>query len=69
MNHYTLRAGVAVQDEHAGVLIDSVGNYVAKTRDDPRSLALLLRMIADQIESDAASVGLTPTNPEPMEAP
>ncbi|MGP4916212.1 hypothetical protein ACTXJ9_10975 [Brachybacterium tyrofermentans] len=64
MNHYTLRAGVALQDEHAGVMIDSVGNYVAKTRSDPRSLALLLRMIADQIESDAASVDLTPTNPE-----
>lgn len=64
MNHYTLRAGVALQDEHAGVLIDSVGNYIAKTRDDPRSLALLLRMIADQIESDVTEVGLTPTNPE-----
>ena len=49
---YVLRGGVYLIDEHAGVLIDSAGNFSAKTRGNPRSLAAVLRMIADEIETD-----------------
>ncbi|WP_156759543.1 hypothetical protein [Microbacterium karelineae] len=49
---YVLRGGAYLLDEHAGVLIDSAGNYSAKTRGDPRSLVALLRSIADDIADD-----------------
>jgi hypothetical protein len=47
---YVRRGGAYLLNEHAGILIDSAGNYSAKTRGNPRSLALLLRCIADDIE-------------------
>lgn len=50
---FVMRGGAYLLDEHAGVLIDSAGNYSAKTRGNPRSLALLLRAIADDIEDTA----------------
>lgn len=49
---YVLRGGAYLLDEHAGVLVDSSGNYSAKTKGAPRSLAILLRAIADDIEDD-----------------
>lgn len=49
---YVLRGGAYLLDEHAGVLIDSAGNFSAKTRGNPRALAVLLRAIADEIEDD-----------------
>ena len=49
---YVLRGGAYLLDEQAGVLIDSAGNFSAKTKGDPRSLAVLLRAIADDIEDD-----------------
>lgn len=51
---YVLRGGVYLQDEHAGVLIDSVGNFSAKTKGSPRSLAVLLKAIAEDIDDDVA---------------
>ena len=58
---FVLRGGAYLLDEHAGVLIDSAGNYSAKTRGNPRSLSLLLRAIADDIDDAAdSSVGSTP---------
>lgn len=50
---FVLRGGAHLLDEHAGVLIDSAGNYSAKTRGNPFSLALLLRAIAEDIEDSA----------------
>lgn len=50
---FVMRGGAYLLDEHAGVLIDSAGNYSAKTRGNPRSLAFLLRAIADDIEDTA----------------
>lgn len=47
---WILRGGAYLVDEHAGVIIDSAGNYSVKTRGNPASLALLLRAIADDIE-------------------
>lgn len=52
---YVLRGGVYLQDEYCGVLIDSSGNYSAKTRGDPRGLAVLLRAIAEDIDMDLES--------------
>lgn len=49
---YVLRGGVYLLDEHAGVMIDSSGNFAAKTLGNPRSLAVLLRAIAEAIEED-----------------
>lgn len=49
---YTYRTSPALLDEHAGVLIDSAGNVVAKTNGDPRSLATMLRLIARAIEEE-----------------
>ncbi len=49
---YVLRGGVYLLDEHSGVLIDSAGNFSAKTRGNPRALAAILRMVADEIEAD-----------------
>lgn len=57
---FVMRGGAYLLDEHAGVLIDSAGNYSAKTRGNPRSLAFLLRAIADDIE-DAVEVRSTDT--------
>ncbi len=51
---YVLRGGVYLLDEHAGVLIDSAGNFSAKTKGNPRSLAVLLKAIAESIEDDVA---------------
>lgn len=47
---YVRRGGVYLIDEHAGVMIDSAGNFLAKTRGNPRALAAMLRLIADDIE-------------------
>jgi hypothetical protein len=52
---FVLRGGAYLLDEHAGVLIDSAGNYSAKTRGNPRSLAVLLRAVADDIEESEGS--------------
>lgn len=41
------------QDDHAVVLIDSVGNFEVKTNGDPRALAAILRLIADDITQEA----------------
>ncbi|WP_336991055.1 hypothetical protein [Leucobacter sp. VD1] len=49
---YVLRGGAYLLDEYAGVLIDSAGNYSAKTRGDRRALAVLLKSIAEDIEED-----------------
>lgn len=49
---YVLRGGAYLLDEHAGVLFDSAGNYSAKTRGNPMSLAALLRAVADDIEEN-----------------
>lgn len=49
---YVLRGGAYLLDEHAGVLIDSAGNFSTKTKGDPRALAVLLRAIAEDIEDD-----------------
>lgn len=49
---YVLRGGAYLLDEYAGVLIDSAGNFAAKTRGNPISLAILLRSIADDIENE-----------------
>ncbi len=53
---YVFRGGVYLLDEHAGVLIDSVGNFSAKTKGNPRSLAVLLKAIAEAIEDDVEAV-------------
>lgn len=53
---YVLRGGVYLLDEHAGVLIDSAGNFSAKTKGNPRSLAVLLKAIAEDIEYDVEMV-------------
>lgn len=47
---YVRRGGVYLLDQHAGVVIDSSGNFVAKTRGEPRALAAMLRLIAADIE-------------------
>ncbi len=52
---YVLRGGVYLLDEHAGVLVDSAGNFSAKTKGDPRALVVLLRAIADAIADDLES--------------
>ncbi|MEW1705989.1 hypothetical protein AB0230_02000 [Microbacterium sp. NPDC089190] len=61
---YARRGGAYLLDDHAGVLIDSAGNYSAKTRGNPHSLATLLRSIADDIDSDQR---LAITVPAPLE--
>ena len=53
---YVLRGGAYLLDEHAGVLIDSAGNFSAKTKGNPRSLAVLLKAIAEAIEDDVELV-------------
>jgi hypothetical protein len=53
---YVLRGGVYLLDEHAGVLIDSAGNFSAKTKGNPRSLAVLLKAIAEAVEDDVELV-------------
>lgn len=50
---YVRRGGVYLIDDHAGVMIDSAGNFVAKTRGEPRALAAMLRLIADDLEEGA----------------
>lgn len=50
---YVRRGGVYLLDEHAGVMIDSAGNFVAKTRGEPRAMAAMLRLIAADIEEGA----------------
>lgn len=50
---YVRRGGVYLLDEHAGVMIDSAGNFVAKTRGGPRAMAAMLRLIAADIEESA----------------
>lgn len=47
---FVLRGGAYLLDEHSGVMIDSAGNYSAKTRGKPLSLVVMLRAIADDIE-------------------
>ena len=61
---FVMRGGAYLLDEHAGVLIDSAGNYSAKTRGNPRSLAFLLRAIADDIEDTADARSIDTTNNE-----
>jgi|GEM_PF-6235263 len=56
---YVLRSGPYLLDEHAGVMIDSSGNYSAKTRGNALALVVLLRAIADDIEDDI-ELGLKP---------
>jgi hypothetical protein len=51
---YVLRGGAYLLDEQAGVLVDSAGNFSAKTKGDPRSLVVMLRAIAEDIEDDVA---------------
>lgn len=48
---YVRRGGVYLVDDHAGVMIDSAGNFLAKTRGEPRALAAMLRLIADDIDT------------------
>lgn len=54
---YVLRGGAYLLDEHTGVLVDSAGNYSAKTRGNPLSLVVMLRAIADDIGEDVAREG------------
>ena len=61
---FVLRGGAYLLDEHAGVLIDSAGNYSAKTRGNPLSLAFLLRAIADDIVTAAEVRSTDTTNHE-----
>lgn len=54
---YVLRGGVYLLDEFAGVLIDSAGNFSAKTRGNPLGLAVVLEAIAESIREDVAEEG------------
>lgn len=65
---YILRGGAYLLDEHAGVLIDSTGNFAAKTRGDPRSLAILLRAIADDIDDEQGGSTPAPSHHEALAA-
>lgn len=47
---FIIRGGAYLLDEHAGVFIDSAGNYTAKTRGDPRAMSTILRSIADDLD-------------------
>lgn len=58
---FALRGGAYLIDEHAGVMIDSAGNYSAKTRGGPAALAILLESIAEDVREAAALDGA----PEP----
>lgn len=53
---FVLRGGAYLFDDHSGVLIDSAGNYSAKTRGNPRSLAFMLRSIADDIDENVEGI-------------
>lgn len=53
---FVARGGAYLLDEQAGVLIDSAGNFSAKTKGDPRALVVLLRSIAEYIEGEIAEV-------------
>lgn len=48
---YVLRSGF-VGPLHHGVHVDEAGNFEVMTRGTPRALAAMLRLLADEVESD-----------------
>ena len=51
---YVLRGGAFRYDEFSGVLIDSAGNFSAKTRGNPLGFAAVLEAVAESIRYDVA---------------
>lgn len=61
-NHggYAYVSGPIQRPHYAQVAIDEVGNFGALTKGDPRALAAILRMIANEIEEDARDLAQLP---------
>lgn len=52
---YRFKSSYSVGEEVAGVRVDEVGNFEVKTRGDAKPFAAFLRIIAGEIETDAAT--------------
>lgn len=51
---YILRSSPMVGEVHSAVRVDESGNFAVMTQGKPKALAALLRMLADEIDTDEA---------------